>query len=155
MAAKTLVKKRIQVLSLFIMIIPTHLMVPANFLGVEFQRTTSKLKKNPTIFHHGLFKSSINHEVWHFPLLAVQWPQMKFKKGAVHTKLLFCFLTLLLFDVTTTTTTSTWACWRTAAWSMLSSPGTDWTRRLFPTGKIWKPLPKIWSFFIARAKSSL
>ena len=49
----------------------------------------------------------------------------------------------------------TWANWSAAAWSMLSSPGTDCTSRLLPTGRIWKPLPITWSFFIARAKSSL
>ena len=35
-AAKTLLKKSIHILSIFIAIIPTYLLVPANFLGVEF-----------------------------------------------------------------------------------------------------------------------
>ena len=47
----------------------------ANFLGDKFRRARPKFKKKKIterIFHHSLFKSSINHEVCHFPLLAMQ-----------------------------------------------------------------------------------
>ena len=50
MAVKTLLKKWIPVLSIFIVIIPTYLLVPANFLGVEFWKATSKFKKNIQYF---------------------------------------------------------------------------------------------------------
>jgi len=43
----------------------------------------------------------------------------------------------------------------TAVWSMLSSPGTDWTMYWpLPTGIMQKPLPNIFSFLAALSRSS-
>ena len=65
---KTSLKKRIWLLSVFIAIIPTHLLcqMSVNPPGIEFQGTISKFKKRNKISSFCLFMSWIKCEISHF-----------------------------------------------------------------------------------------
>ena len=72
-ATRTSLKKWICVLSVFIAIIPIHLLCQllANPPGVEFQRTIFKLRKRNK-FRRWLFTFSIKREIRHFDVVVVQ-----------------------------------------------------------------------------------